>query len=48
MRVQKVQMVQKADINLGINIDFQENSPFQEGIISEMYQRPNELFFHKP
>ena len=31
-----------------INLDFEENSPFQEGVISETYQRPDKLFFKKP
>ena len=30
------------DLDLGINKDFEENSPYQEGIISEIYQRPDE------
>ena len=29
------------DINPNINFDFKENSPFQEGIILEMFQRPD-------
>ena len=29
------------DLDLGINKDFEENSPYQEGIISEIYQRPD-------
>ena len=29
------------ELDLEINKDFEENSPYQEGIISEMYQRPN-------
>ena len=29
------------DINPEINIDFDENSPFQEGVILETYQRPD-------
>ena len=28
------------DLDLEINQDFEENSPYQEGIISEIYQRP--------
>ena len=28
------------DLDIEINTDFEENSPFQEGIISELYQRP--------
>ena len=27
----------KLDLDLGINKDFEENSPYQEGIISEKY-----------
>ena len=30
-----------------INLDFEENSPFQEGIISEAYQRPDKSFFQE-
>ena len=30
-----------------INIDFEENSLFQEGIISEIYQRPEKTFFQE-
>ena len=29
----------------GINLDIEENSPFQEGIISETIQRPNKTYF---
>ena len=29
------------DLDLEINKDLEENSPYQEGIISEMYQRPD-------
>ena len=32
----------------GINLDIEENSPFQEGIISETIQRPDKTFFQKP
>ena len=27
------------------NLDFEENSSFQEGVISESYQRPDKSFF---
>ena len=30
------------------NLDVEENSPFQEGIISETIQRPHKMFFQKP
>ena len=31
-----------------INVDFEENSPFQEGIMSKMFQRLNKSFFSEP
>ena len=34
--------------NTGINLDIEENSPFQEGIISETIQRPDKSFFQNP
>ena len=34
--------------NTGINLDIKENSPFQEGIISETIQRPDKSFFQNP
>ena len=39
----KMQDVRKKnlDLDLEINKDFEENSPYQEGIISEIYQRPD-------
>ena len=30
------------------NIDFEENSPFQQGIISEIYERPDRSYFTEP
>ena len=36
------------DINPEIDIDFEENSPFQEGVISETYLRPDKSFFQEP
>ena len=36
------------DINPNINFDFEENSPFQEGIISETFQRLDKSFFQDP
>ena len=32
-------------INSNINFDFEENSPFQEGVMSETFQRPDKTFF---
>ena len=36
------------DISPNVNFDFEENSPFQEGIISETFQRPDKSFFQEP
>ena len=33
------------NINLDSNLDFEENSPFQEGVISEAFQTPDKSFF---
>ena len=35
------------DISPETNIDFKENSPFQEGVISEAYQRPIKSLFQE-
>ena len=36
------------DINPNINFNFEEISPFQEGIMSEMFQRLDKSFFQEP
>ena len=36
------------EINPNINFDFEENSPFQEGIMSETFQRLDKSFFQNP
>ena len=36
------------DLNLEINKDFEENSPYQEGVISEIYQRPDKSQLVEP
>ena len=36
------------EINPKINFDFEENSPFQEGIMSETFQRLDKSFFQNP
>ena len=41
----KQNMVSPNDQNTEINLDIKENSPFQEGIISELIQRPDKSFF---
>ena len=48
--VKKVHKVSPSSENISsdINLEFEENSPFQEGIISEAYQRPDKSFFQEP
>ena len=36
------------DINPNINFDFEDNSPFQEGIMSKTFQRLDKSFFQEP
>ena len=31
-----------------LNMDFEDNSPFEEGLISETYQRPDKSYFQEP
>ena len=33
---------------MDINTDFEENSPYPEGVIAETYQRPNKSYFQEP
>ena len=42
------QNTNKINQNSNINLDFEENSPFQEGIISETIQRLDKSFFQNP
>ena len=35
------------DITPNINFDFKENSPFQERVMSETFQRPDKSFFSR-
>ena len=35
-------------MKIEVILDIEENSPFQEGIISELIQRPDKLFFQNP
>ena len=41
------QSSESTDINPEINIVFEENSPFQEVVISEIYQRPDRSIFQE-
>ena len=36
------------DTDLDRNVDIEENSPFQEGIISETYERPDKSYVRNP
>ena len=36
------------NVNPNINFDFEENSPFQEGVMSKMFQRLDKSFFQEP
>ena len=45
LKQQNVEKVIPTNQNTGINLDIEENSPFQEGIISETIQRPDKRFF---
>ena len=36
------------NINPDMDLDFEEKSPFQEGVISETFQRPDKSFFQEP
>ena len=38
---QNIDKINKINQNTGINLDIEENSPFQEGVISEIIQRPD-------
>ena len=42
------QNVQEINPNPDVNLDFEENSPFQEGIMSETFQRLDKSFFQNP
>ena len=46
-RQQNVEKVIPNNNSSGNNLDIEENSPFQEGIISETIQRPGKTFFQK-
>ena len=36
------------DLDTGINMDFEENCPYQKGVISETFQRSNRSYFQEP
>ena len=35
-------------LDMNINMDFKENSLYQEGVISETYQRPPRSYIQEP
>ena len=37
-----------SDLDKDINMDSEENSPYQEGVISETYQRPDKSYLQEP
>ena len=45
---QNIDKVKQINQNAGINLYIEENSLFQEGIISETIQRPDKSFFQNP
>ena len=45
---QNTDKVNQINQNTSINLDIEENSPFQEGVILEKIQRPDKLFFQNP
>ena len=48
LKQQNVDKVIQTNQNTNINLDIEENSLFQEGIISETIQRPDKSFFQNP
>ena len=48
LKQQNVDKVIPTNQNAGINLDIEENSPFQEGIISESIQTPDKTYFQNP
>ena len=48
LRQQNLDKLFPTSQDTGINLDIEENSPFQGGIISETIQRPDKTFFRNP
>ena len=48
VRIPTSEIAENIDISLELNIDFEENSPFLEGVILETYQRPDKSLFQEP
>ena len=47
LKQQNVDKVIPINRNTSLNLDIEENSPFQEGVISKTIQRPDKTFFSK-
>ena len=45
LKQQNVDKLFPTNQDTGINLDIEENSPFQEGVISETIQRLDKMFF---
>ena len=43
-----LQPTPKVNAEMGPNLDFEENSPHEEGIITEMYESPNKSYLEQP
>ena len=48
LKTPKQQNTHEISHNPNINLDFEENSPFQEGIMSKTFPRPDKSFFQNP
>ena len=48
LRILMSESPENIDISPELNNDLEENSPFQEGVISEIYQSPDKSFFQEP
>ena len=48
LKIPKQQNTHEISHNPNINLDFEENSLFQEGIMSEIFQRLDKSFFQNP
>ena len=47
VRILMSEVSESTDINLELNTNFKENSPFKDGAITGTYQRPDESFFQE-
>ena len=48
VRIPTSERSENIDISPELNIDYEENSPFQEGVILETFQRLDRSFFQEP